>query len=143
MVTIEDTHELIPQFPTHTPLVVRQNVELKDLCTYSLRLRPDRVVLGEIRGGEIVPFFMAMNTGHQGLMCTIHANSARDSLKRAALLFSLFSPGESMSMEEVTKLICQNIDYVVFLKEKSIHEIVKVHGADGLEPMVTSIQTPL
>jgi Flp pilus assembly CpaF family ATPase len=139
VVTIEDTHELLPISESQTCLLSGKNSELSDLCSYSLRLRPDRLILGEVRGKEIIPFFMSMNTGHRGLMSTIHADSGRDALKRAALLFSLYSAKTSISMEHATKLICQNIDFVVHLKNKRVSEILKVHGCQQKEPMVSSV----
>jgi len=139
LISIEDTHELITSNPTHSCLIASKTASLVDLCAYSLRLRPDRILLGEIRGQEIIPFFMSMNTGHKGLMSTIHASSGSDALKRAALLFSLFSSKGSISMENAMKLICQNIDYVVHLKDKAISEIIQVHGVDSNEPMITNV----
>ena len=139
LISIEDTHELITSLSSHSCLVSSKTTSLVDLCTYSLRLRPDRILLGEIRGKEIIPFFMSMNTGHKGLMSTIHASSGVDALKRAALLFSLFSSKGSISMQNALKLICQNIDYIIHLKNKSLSEIIQVHGSDENEPMATTV----
>jgi len=136
LVIIEDTHELIEAHP-HASFLLGENLPhktLKDHCAYALRMRPDRIIIGEMRSEEVVPFVLAMNTGHKGLMSTVHANSASDSLHRLALLFTLYSQNENLSYELIMKLICQNIDYVVFLKERKIDQIIKVLGSEGNQP---------
>ena len=89
VVTIEDTAELQMQQPHVVPLETRPpNVEGKgevtqrDLVRNALRMRPDRIIVGEVRGPEAFDMLQAMNTGHNGSMSTIHANSARDALSR-------------------------------------------------------------
>jgi pilus assembly protein CpaF len=89
VVTIEDTAELQLQQPHVIPLETRPpNVEGKgqvtqrDLVRNALRMRPDRIIVGEVRGGEAFDMMQAMNTGHNGSMSTVHANSARDALAR-------------------------------------------------------------
>ena len=104
---------------------------LKELCTFSLRLRPDRIILGEIRSSEILPFVLAMNTGHKGMMSTIHADSGIDAVSRMALLFVIHGENQAFSYEMALKLICKNIDVVIFLKDKKIIEIIKIIGADN------------
>jgi len=89
VVTIEDIAELQLQQPHVLPLETRPaNVEGKgeitqrDLVRNALRMRPDRIIVGEVRGGEAFDMMQAMNTGHNGSMSTVHANSARDALAR-------------------------------------------------------------
>jgi pilus assembly protein CpaF len=89
VVTIEDTAELQLQQPHVLPLETRPpNIEGKgeitqrDLLRNALRMRPDRIIVGEVRGAEAFDMMQAMNTGHNGSMSTIHANSARDALTR-------------------------------------------------------------
>jgi pilus assembly protein CpaF len=89
VVTIEDTAELQLRQPHVIPLETRpENVEGKgqvtqrDLVRNALRMRPDRIIIGEVRGGEAFDMLQAMNTGHNGSMSTVHANSARDALAR-------------------------------------------------------------
>src|SRR5204862_7586567 len=89
IVTIEDSAELHLQQPHVVRLETRpENVERRgevtqrDLLRNSLRMRPDRIVIGEVRGAESLDMLQAMNTGHDGSISTIHANSARDSLNR-------------------------------------------------------------
>jgi pilus assembly protein CpaF len=57
-------------------------ISQRDLVRHSLRMRPDRIVVGEVRGAEVIDMFQAMNTGHEGSMTTVHANTARDALLR-------------------------------------------------------------
>lgn len=85
LLLVEDAGELVPQHPHVVRLEARPpNVEgagavcLRDLVRQALRMRPDRVVVGEVRGAEVVDLLAALNTGHEGGCCTVHANSARD-----------------------------------------------------------------
>jgi pilus assembly protein CpaF len=89
VVTIEDTAELQLRQPHVIPLETRpENVEgrgqvtQRDLVRNALRMRPDRIIIGEVRGGEAFDMLQAMNTGHNGSMSTVHANTARDALAR-------------------------------------------------------------
>jgi pilus assembly protein CpaF len=89
LVTIEDAAELRLQQPHVVRLETRPaNVEgtgeinQRALIRKSLRMRPDRVIIGEVRGAEVIDMFQAMNTGHEGSMATIHANNAHDALSR-------------------------------------------------------------
>ena len=83
--TVEDAEELAPPHPHVVRLVARQaNVEgagtisLRDLVRQALRMRPDRIVVGEVRGAEVVDLLAALNTGHEGGAGTVHANTAAD-----------------------------------------------------------------
>lgn len=137
IIVLEDTHEILNFHPGQTSFLANQdqaNKSLKDYCAYSLRMSPDRLIIGEMRSREVVPFLLAMNTGHKGLMSTIHANSGSDALSRISLLFSLFSEGSVLSYSLVTKLVCKNIDYVVHMENKKIKEICKVLGSEGETP---------
>ena len=96
-----------------------------------MRMRPDRMIVGELRGSEIIPFMLAMNNGHKGLISSIHANCARDGLERAALLFEMNIKDKSLSYSEVLKLISRNIDYVIHISDKKVTELIKVIGANG------------
>ena len=93
LVIVEDSRELTPDHPHVVRLVSRlPNVEgggaivLRDLVRQSLRMRPDRIIVGEVRGAEVVDLLAAMNTGHDGSAATLHANSARDVPARIAAL---------------------------------------------------------
>ena len=95
VVTVEDTAELSLNHPHVVRLESRQGgfdgsgaVSIRELIRNSLRMRPDRVVVGEVRGAEVMDMLQAMNTGHEGSMATIHANSPRECLYRCLLYTS-------------------------------------------------------
>jgi pilus assembly protein CpaF len=96
VITIEQTAELQLQQPDVVSLEMRPaNVEgrgeisQRELLKNSLRMRPDRIIVGEARGGEVLEMLQAMNTGHDGSMSTIHANDTRDALDRLELMIAL------------------------------------------------------
>jgi pilus assembly protein CpaF len=96
VITIEQTAELQLQQPDVVGLEMRTaNVEGKgeisqrDLLRNSLRMRPDRIIVGEARGGEVLEMLQAMNTGHDGSMSTVHANDTRDALARLEVMVAL------------------------------------------------------
>ena len=96
IVTIEDSAELQLQQPHVVRLESRPpNVEgrgqvtIRDLVRNSLRMRPDRIIVGEVRGGETLDMLQAMNTGHDGSLCTVHANSVDDAMLRLETLASM------------------------------------------------------
>jgi Flp pilus assembly CpaF family ATPase len=133
VIILEDTHEIIPLRKNFTHFLgneLLQNKSLKEYCAYSMRLRPDRITLGEIRSSEIIPFVLAMNTGHRGMISTIHADSGVDAIYRMALLFLIHGNNQAFSYEMAIKLMSKNIDIVVFLKDKKIKEIIKIIGTD-------------
>ena len=137
LIVLEDTYEILNHHPGQTSFLANKeqtNKSLKDYCAYSLRMSPDRLIVGEMRSTEVVPFLLAMNTGHKGLMSTIHASSAVDALSRISLLFSLFSESNDISFALVTKLVCKNVDYVIHMEHKKIVEICKVIGSDAETP---------
>jgi type IV secretion system protein VirB11 len=141
LVILEDTYEIQFSHPHQTRFLAGNTLEtgLKAYLSYSLRLSPDRIILGEMRSHEVIPFLMAMNTGHKGLMGTIHASSAVDALNRVALLFSLYSAEASLSFEKVMELICKNLEYVVFMENKKVKEVIKILGSDRGIPFFESI----
>ncbi len=132
LVVLEDTYEILSSHPHQTRLLSGQTAEtsLKAYLSYALRLSPDRIVLGEMRSHEVVPFLMAMNTGHSGLMGTLHASSAHDALHRVALLFSLYSGEASLNFEKVMELMCRNLEYVVYMENKKVKEVIKILGSE-------------
>jgi Flp pilus assembly CpaF family ATPase len=142
VIILEDTHEIFSSSPKHTSFLSKDKngkKSLKEYCAYALRMSPDRLVLGEMRSDEVVPFLLAMNTGHNGLLSTIHANSSMDAISRLALLFSMYSGNKDMSFELITKLICKNIDYVIYLKDKVVTEVCKVVGSENDVPYFEKI----
>lgn len=132
LVVLEDTYEILSQHPHQTRFLSGDSPQtsLKAYLSYSLRLSPDRIILGEMRSHEVVPFLMAMNTGHKGLMGTLHASSAADALHRVALLFTLYAGEANLDFEKVMELICRNLEYVVFMENKRVKEVIKILGSD-------------
>ena len=146
VILLEDTKEILPHQNT-TELISGKSPKssLKSLCEYSLRMSPDRLVIGEMRSREVIPFFLMMNTGHKGLMSTVHANSAIDAIHRCAFLFSIYGENDSIKYESSLKIVAQNVDYVIFLKNKKVDQIIKVLGSENdhcfFETIHTSVQT--
>ena len=129
VVIIEDTYELISP-NERTSRLLDDTENLHTLLSYSLRMSPDRLVLGEIRSKEILTYILAMNTGHNGVLSSIHSNNAKDALHRLALLYTTYAQGQ-LNYQQTLKLICSNMDYVVFMKDKKIHEVIEVFGSEG------------
>ncbi|MFC4859837.1 CpaF family protein [Pseudomonas sp. MAHUQ-62] len=138
LVTIEDTAELQLNHPHVVRLETRPpnaegrgEVGASDLIRNALRMRPDRIILGEIRGVEVLDVLQAMNTGHDGSMSTVHANSALDSLLRLETLVGL--TGRQVAERTLRQMICAALDLVVQLTRlpngrRCISEVVEVVG---------------
>lgn len=132
LVILEDTYEIQTKKDNTTRMISSkdENQSLNKMLTYTLRMSPDRIFLGELRSDEITTFVQALNTGHKGVISTIHANTAKDAIHRAAILFQLYS-GLNMTYELALKLISSNIDYVVFLDNKRVTQIIEVYSSEG------------
>lgn len=141
LVILEDTYEILNSHPHQTRFLAGETKEtsLKSYLSYTLRLSPDRIILGEMRSHEVVPFLMAMNTGHKGLMGTIHASSAVDALNRVALLFSLYSGEANLNYEKIMELICRNMQYVVYMEHKKVKEVIKILGCEKGVPFYENV----
>ena len=120
LVTIEDAAELQLQQPHVVRLETRTmsaegtgEVSMRDLLVNTLRMRPDRIIVGEVRGGEATEMLQAMNTGHPGSMCTLHANSPRDALTRLENM--LMMAGTEMPLTAIRRQIASSVDIVVQL----------------------------
>lgn len=118
LLTIEDTAELSLNHPHVVRLEARQagfdgsgEVSIRDLIRNSLRMRPDRVVVGEVRGAEVMDMLQAMSTGHDGSMATIHANSARECLDRMEMLAGF--DGFAGSEQSLRRQIASAIDFII------------------------------
>lgn len=117
IITIEDAFELFPTQP-NCVMLLADRAEGSErtaarLLEASLRLRPDRIVLGELRGAEVATFLEAINTGHAGSVTTIHADGAERALDRLALM--MMATGTRMSFAEVRQYCRTSIDLVVQL----------------------------
>ena len=118
IITVEDAAELRLAQPEVVRLESRpQNLEgkgevtIRDLVRNALRMRPDRIVVGEVRGGEVLDMLQAMNTGHEGSLSTIHANSTRDAVSRLTTMLGM--TGTAFSEETMKTLIARAIHIVV------------------------------
>ena len=124
IVTIEEVSELQLQQPDVAALEVRPaNVEgrgeitQRDLLKHSFRLRPDRIIVGEVRGGEVFELLQAMNTGHAGSMSTIHADDTREALERLELMAAL--SGISLSSDVVRRYIASAVQILIHVARMS------------------------
>lgn len=142
VIIAEDTFELASPHTNYTRFL-SQDIEgysLENYLSYAMRMRPDRIILGELRSYEVIPFLLALNTGHKGLMSTIHANDSRDAIKRIALLYKL-NCSRDIPYEVILKLITQNIDHIIFLKDKKVIEFVNVLGSNKDEVFLEEIHS--
>jgi len=140
VITIEDTAEL----QLHQPHVVRlekrpPNVEgkgeitIRQLVINALRMRPDRIVVGECRGGEALDMLQAMNTGHDGSMTTVHSNSPRDGLRRIETM--VLMAGMELPLKAIREQVASSIELMVHLErlKDGTRRIVKVSEVQGME----------
>ena len=141
VLTIEDAAELRLQQPHWLPLETRPpNLEgqgaitIGDLVKNALRMRPDRIILGEIRGAECFDLLAAMNTGHDGSMCTLHANSPRECLGR---MENMILMGDiKIPKEAITRQIAESVDLIVQVKRlrdgsRRTTNVTEVIGMEG------------
>jgi type IV secretion system protein VirB11 len=130
VVIIEDTPELQCAAPDRIELLTKRTpppVTMTDLVRMTLRLRPDRIVIGEVRGGEALDMLKAMNTGHPGSLTTVHANSAHDALFRLEDLV-----GEA-SLTVPRRTIAAAIDLIVHIERTATGRIVREIAAVELD----------
>jgi len=149
IVTIEDAAELqlqqdhVVRLETKTPNVDgRGAVTIRDLVRNSLRMRPDRIVVGEVRGGEALDMLQAMNTGHDGSLTTVHANSPRDALSRLETL--VLMAGMDLPLKTVRQQISSAIDLIVQLSRlrdgsRKVTAITEVAGMESDTIVLTDI----
>ena len=141
IVTIEDSAELQMQQPhvvrleTRPPNIEgRGEVTQRDLVRNTLRMRPDRIVIGEIRGGEAIDMLQAMNTGHDGSLTTIHANTPRDALARLETMIQM--TGMRLSDRAMRQQIASAVDMVIQVARltdgtRRITSISEITGMEG------------
>ena len=141
VILIEDTRELQCAAPDCVALRTRRGVvSMADLVRSTLRLRPDRIVVGEVRGAEALDMLKAWNTGHPGGIATVHANSARSALYRI----------EQLCQEGIVtvprRLIAEAINLVVFIHGRGtgrrIETVAEVTGLDGTGDYAVTALTP-
>lgn len=130
IITIEDTPELQCAAPNHLPLYVRPETGFtwQAAVKASLRLRPDRIVVGEVRDGSALDLLKAWNTGHNGGCATIHANTAARGLTRLESLI------QEVSLTTPKELIAEAVNVLVHITRtkdgRKIDEVLRVHGID-------------
>ncbi len=140
VITIEDTAEL----QLHQVHVVRlekrpPNIEgkgeinIRHLVINALRMRPDRIVVGECRGGEALDMLQAMNTGHDGSMTTVHSNSPRDTLRRIETM--VLMAGMELPLKAIREQVANSIELIIHQERMTdgTRKIVKVSEVQGME----------
>lgn len=149
IITIEDSAELqIQGIPNLVRLETRnanvegcQEITIRDLIKSSLRMRPDRIIVGEVRGSEALDMVQCLNTGHDGSLSTGHANSAKDMLSR---LETMILMGIDLPLPAIRRQLSSGIDIIVHLgrmndKSRKVLEIVEVTGYENGEVILHPI----
>ena len=143
VLTIEDAAELRLQQPHWLPLETRPpnlegqgEITIRDLVKNALRMRPDRIILGEIRGSECFDLLAAMNTGHDGSMATLHSNSPRECLARMENMVMMSDI--KVPKEAISRQIADSVDLIVQVKRlrdgsRRVTNITEVIGIEGPE----------
>ncbi|MDX1510640.1 MAG: CpaF family protein [Nitriliruptorales bacterium] len=147
IVTVEDSAELQLQQPHVISLESRPantegrgEVTIRDLVRNTLRMRPDRIVIGECRGGEALDMLQAMNTGHEGSLTTIHANSARDALTRLEML--VLMAGFELPEKAIREQIASAIDVIIQIQRlpDGSRKVTSVQEIQGMEDRAVLLQ---
>ncbi len=149
IVTIEDAAELqldqrhVVRMETRPPNVEGQGrIVARDLLINSLRMRPDRIIIGEVRGGEALDMLQAMNTGHDGGMTTIHANSPRDALSRLETM--VLMAGLDLPSRAIREQTTSAIDLIVQVRRyedgvRRVQSISELVGMEGETPQLQEV----
>ena len=147
IVTIEDSAELqlqqehVVRLETRPPNMEGAGaVTQRDLVRNALRMRPDRIVVGEVRGGEVLDMLQAMNTGHDGSLSTVHANSARDALSRLETM--VLMSGLTLPLRAMRDYIASALDMVIHVGRLSdgSRKVLRVVEISGMEEDVVTTQ---
>jgi len=147
IITIEDPNELKLQQPHVVRLEARPSnlegrnaVAQRDLLRNALRMRPDRIIVGEVRGSEAFDMLQAMNTGHEGSLTTVHANSPRDALARVENM--VLMAGFDLPVRAIREQIASAIQLVVQLARfvDGSRKIVNVSEISGMESQTVTMQ---
>jgi pilus assembly protein CpaF len=148
VITIEDAAELRLRQPHVVRLESRPaNVEgrgtvtIRDLLRNALRMRPDRIVIGEVRGGEALDLLMALNTGHEGALSTVHANSPEDALRRIETLALI--AGVGLPHDAIREQLARGVDLVIHLarlgdgsrRVVEVSEVLRTAGSVGVRTL--------
>lgn len=137
VLTIEDTPELRVKVPNWVSLEsnVQENITTRDLVKLALRYRPDRIIIGEVRGAEAFDLLDAANTGHDGVLATLHANSAMEGLIRFETL--ILGAGINWPHRAICTQIARTFDAVVFMARRNgkrrMEQLIELTDYDGTE----------
>jgi pilus assembly protein CpaF len=146
VITIEDTAEIPLILPNQVKMMAKPKglssdaIGVRELVSNALRMRPDRIIVGECRGPEAMDMIQAMNTGHQGSMTTIHANSARDALYRLETL--MLGSGIDMPLPAIRRQISNAIQLVVQIRRfrNGVRKVVSIQEVTGIESDTLTLQ---
>ena len=147
IVTIEDTAELRLKQEHVVSLEAKPaNIEgknaipIRDLVRNSLRMRPDRIIVGECRGGEALDMLQAMNTGHDGSLTTIHANTERDTLSRVETM--VLMAGMDLPSRAIREQVASAIDFIVQISRMTdgTRKVVGISEVTGMEGETITMQ---
>jgi pilus assembly protein CpaF len=148
-VTVEDAAELQLQQPHVVRLETRPaslegkgEVNARDLVRNALRMRPDRIIIGEVRGAEAFDMLQAMNTGHDGSMSTIHANNTRDALSRIENMVQMSSMG--LSPKAIRMQVVAAVNVIVQVERqrdgsRRVTQVTEIAGIEGETQLLNDI----
>jgi pilus assembly protein CpaF len=140
-VTIEDAVELqlqqehVVRLESRPPNIEGKGaIAIRDLVRNSLRMRPDRIVVGEVRGGETLDMLQAMNTGHDGSLSTVHANSPRDAIARLETL--VLMAGMDLPLRAIREQVASAVNLIIQLSRlrdgtRRVTHVTEVQGMEG------------
>jgi len=139
VITIEDTAEIPLILPNQVKMMTRpaslgaELIDARALVSNALRMRPDRIIIGECRGPEALDIIQAMNTGHQGSMTTMHANTPRDALMRLETL--MMSAGIEIPLSAMRRQIANAIQVIVQIRrfQSGVRKIISIQEITGME----------
>ena len=141
IITIEDAAELqlkqehVVTLESRPPNIEgKGRISIRDLLVNSLRMRPDRIVIGEVRSGEALDMLQAMNTGHDGSLSTLHANTARDALRRLETM--VLMAGMELPLRAIREQIASALDVIVHVARyrdgsRKVSQVAEVQGMEG------------
>lgn len=136
VLTIEDTAELQILAPNAVCLEAdeKAGIPIRALVKLALRMRPDRIIVGEVRGGEAYDLLDAMNTGHPGSACSLHADSPSQGLSRLETLIGMHPDASNIPHRVIQKKIGEAIDFVIFCSRRGsrrgLEQILQLNGTD-------------
>lgn len=138
VLVLEDTDEIASPNTASAKLLTREGspalrgYTLSDLLREALRMRPDRLVVGEVRGGEAKDLLLSLSTGHQGSLATLHASSPQEALLRLEMLIQMGAP--HWSVDSIRKLISLTIDWIVVVeRHRDQRRVEGIHEVTSLE----------